>query len=479
MKNDIGVMKKKIKIAFSGISNTIDRSLMPLSFSPECYGFTFSDGILKSKIGIAYATAKYALEGSHYHFIQALPVDHFVSDLFVYRKTNSDGSFDDRLVAQTTTGELYYTKLFESDFWFLIPNVTLTGKACSVNYNVAGDDCLLLSSPSNDLMILKGETVTTVPAAPHFSSMCVHYERIFATDSTKRNSVWFSDDFNPQNWNVSTEEGGFINFNDECGEVLKVVSFLDYVYIFRERGIFRLTAFADQTEFSLSKVFAQTGRIYADTISETADKIIFYCDDGLYAFNGFDVKKIGKDLPKIAYKKRASGTVHGDKYYLACCVESYIDGSAENNALIEYDFSTGLFSILKGAFVKKPVSVCVHHNFEIMLVMNSLYSNLRYIGKVSEDGNIFYVPTSKHWESPVNAMNDGRKKVIREVQLKCNQDITLGIITDGVKSSYPVKASELQQRIKVNKSGLEIGFTIDTAAAVCEVSQLAVIVDFV
>ena len=94
--------------------------------------------------------------------------------------------------------------------------------------------------------------------APKISSMALHYERLFATVDGEKNSVWFSDDLDPTNWSMSLDEAGFIELIDERGALLKVVSFLDYIYIFREYGISRLTAYGDQTSFSVSNLFVSS-----------------------------------------------------------------------------------------------------------------------------------------------------------------------------------------------------------------------------
>lgn len=70
---------------------------------------------------------------------------------------------------------------------------------------------------------------------------------------------------------MSPDEAGFINFSDECGDVIKVVSFSNYLYVFREYGIFRLTAYGDQNDFCLKRslpirgVYIKTRLRYAET----------------------------------------------------------------------------------------------------------------------------------------------------------------------------------------------------------------------
>lgn len=128
------------------------------------------------------------------------------------------------------------------------------------------------------------------------TSMCVHAERIFATVSGEQNKVWFSADFNPENWKVSGDGAGYIDFDDEGGKVIKVVKFLNYVYIFRDFGVERLTAFGAQTDFSVSKIYTASARIYPDTIVPLGDSIVFLTEEGLKCLDGYNVQNIFADL---------------------------------------------------------------------------------------------------------------------------------------------------------------------------------------
>ena len=136
--------------------------------------------------------------------------------------------------------------------------------------------------------------------------MCVHYERIYATVSGEANSLWFSDDFNPVNWNASLTEGGFINFDDDGGRVIKAVSFLDHVYVFRDYGIVRLTAYGSQENYTVSKVYVSASRILPDTIACCGDRIIFLTDEGLFSFNGYTMTMIAKEITNLFHRDRSA-----------------------------------------------------------------------------------------------------------------------------------------------------------------------------
>ena len=263
---------RTLRIGFKGMRTTVDESVMDWDYSPAVYNFRIENGALTGGLGLTEAKGFHATLPDMRRTYPALPDGAEVKRIFHYRRRDQ-GGYDDRLVVQTSSGAVYYTSVFESDTWHAVADYTLAGDAAAVCYNYGGKDVLLMCSPESPFAVLDDGTVKEVLSAPRFSSVTVHNERVYGTVSGADKQLWFSDDFDPENWNVSGEEGGYITFSDECGDALMTVSFLGYLYIFREHGIYRLTAYGDQSDFSLKKLFTATGRIYKDTIVLCGDRI--------------------------------------------------------------------------------------------------------------------------------------------------------------------------------------------------------------
>lgn len=106
--------------------------------------------------------------------------------------------------------------------------ITLTSPPQAVNYTLYGKDVVLICSPTDNMVVWDGENdAYFVENSPKITSMTMHYERLFATTSTDKYTLYFSDDLDPTNWNENITEGGFIQMLDERGELLKVISFWD------------------------------------------------------------------------------------------------------------------------------------------------------------------------------------------------------------------------------------------------------------
>lgn len=471
--NRIPTVKSKIKVGFKGIAYDTDESVMDPAYSPRALNFTFGGGALRGELGVDPAAGRYIGSMDSFHVYPDFPENVEICDVFPYFRREG-GAYDDRIVVRTSENKLYQTKIFSRDTWHEIEGLTREGRLSAVNYNYGGNDVLLISSDAEALAIYDGVTVKTVDAAPRFTSLAVHFERIYGAVNGRENQVWFSDDFNPENWNVSSTEAGFISFADECGDIIKVISFLNYLYIFREHGIFRLTAYGDQSEYSLKKVFTDTGRIFKDTISPCGDRIIFLAEEGLFSFDGYNVARIAREMTGIIFPNNAVGACSESKYYLACLIDlpEFDTIGSFNNVVYCYDLREKTLSVIAPVDVKKLAPCNVHESTELLVLFNRKYANR--IGMIGTRGRIMGSPSVKYYYSPVNVLGTGRVKIVRDVTLTATKPITLSVKTDGDERDYEIEGSPLAQTIFIGKSGRSIGFKIKSESVYPYVSPLIV-----
>ena len=477
--NNVKVSTRRLSVGFKGIRTRADQNSLGWEYSPETYNFAYEDGALTGGLGIDAARGFFAAGEDARWECPHLPEGVYVSGMFVYQR-RSMGQYDDRLVVHTTKGELYYIGIFKfQDVWHKIEDCTINGTATAISYNYDGKDVLLISSPESPLCIIDDATVKQVTNAPRLSSLAVHYERVYGTYNGTRNEVWFSDDFNPENWNVSSEEGGYITFADECGECLAVVSFLNYLYIFRERGIFRLTAYGDQQEFSLKKLFIGAGYIYKNTIALCGDRIMFLADDGMHVFDGYDVSDAVPELPELMFKRYCRGAYHDNHYYLACfsLIPELSPSGMRNDLLVRYDLRDGSMEMLAGYDVV-VLGVCnVHHASDLLIATaDNVYGNR--IGSLSDSGKVYGTPTRKVYKSPYGDLGSGGFKTVRSIDVTTESDVDIIVVTDGKRHTFRVKGSGLPQTVFVGKSGRKIAIELHSEQAECKISPLVLKVDF-
>ena len=469
---DVGVSKSRITVGFKGIVTDTDESVLDMEYTKRAYNFAFEDGVLTGGIGIDTAKGFYPEPYLARHEYPALPDGKKFRDVFLYRRKTEDGEYDDRIVAHLTDCKLMYTSVYKTDTWHEIPTLMINSDITAVNYSYKGEDVLLLSAKDNALFMLKDTRALVCGNAPQFTSIAVHNERVFGSVNGLQNQVWFSEDFDPANWSVSSDEGGYINFADECGEVIKLVPFLNYLYIFREFGIFRLTAYGDQSEFMLKKVFTDTGRIAKNSIEVCGDKILFYADDGLFSFDGYEVVRIAKPLMDISRTHLMSCAYLDDYYFMACNILG--DGTI-NNAVVRYGLRDKSISLLYNVGVRRLRTVRVHNGTQVLCVFETEHTDT--LGMTSKSGEVLGTPTEKSYFSPFSTMSSPSLKTVRSVSLQTDTDIKLVVKLDRKSYEYTVKGGELMKTIPIEHSGRKLGFEIHCDSANAHITPLTVELD--
>lgn len=466
---NVRTTKRRITVGFKGLKTSLDDELVSLEYAADLDNFSFDKGVLTGKFGIDKAEG---FLGSQPKLLPAFKSTEIVKDVFVYKYRTANGVKDDRIVVHLTDGRFLYTHYYYIDKWHEFENLRLYDKVSCVNYNYDGEDVFLISSVQDGLFIIKNETPYVNTEAPKFSSIEIHGERVWGSVNGKSSEVWFSDDLSPINWNVSATEAGHINFTGELGDVIKLVSFLNYLFIFRENGIYRLSAYGDQSDFELKKVFTDTGRIYKDSIVMCGNKIVFYAEDGLFAFDGYSVTGIAKELPSVAEEETLIGAYKNECYYLFA--SSNGESNLNKGKVIKYSFKDGSISKMSGVDVISAINANLNDKSKIICAIRGANA----LGEVTESGKISDANTVKHYKSPYGTMGFNGFKTVRCVSFMTDYPVTLRVILDGKNYDYAVDGSAELQRIYVEKSGVKIGFELIANGQNARITPLKVDVDF-
>ena len=286
------VSKKKFTLSsFSGqIDGSLDNEVKGDFALDYAFNFSAKDGTLKCDDGLKLLT----IDNKGLSFSDGVKAE----IIFYYNRFDTiNKKKDDRIVAYANDGGIYSLKLYDDSTNFTkIEGITFTEKPSFLSYKSYDDDVLLLSTKKDGLYILNGDEITFVDGAPSITSMCIHSERLFITTDSDENTVWFSDDFDLTNWFVSLDEAGYITLADSRGKMLQVFSFLNYLFVFREYGISRITAYGSQEDFSVDNLYSGHGKIYKNSITFCGNSIIFLASDGVYKFNGVECVKTLKEF---------------------------------------------------------------------------------------------------------------------------------------------------------------------------------------
>jgi|GEM_PF-1651875 len=471
---------------FLGIDAKSEPASLPLGYAAFAYNIAFKDEKLTTSFGMEKGTYFDSL-GTQRLFPNLSYETQFFKQLFLYRKYNYEQKTrEDKLMVHTRYNRLYTCNFKGSDFTNVTEEMGLPQGAdlhC-INYHMDGEDVLVIYQSTGGAQVYDGEAFTSYPDVPKASSVCIHYERAWLAEK-ETNKLWFSADLDPTDFTAETGKGGYITFPDDGGKLLKVVSFKDYIFIFREFCIHRLAAYADPGDYKLTRVFVSNNKIYANLIQATSDKIIFYADDGFYAFDGFVASKVYERFtPLIESVENATVCFFDQKYMVALRLKN-LDNSKvgdealaiyKNNCVVAFDQLTGSVSIMRGVDINSFLPINIEKNCGVYVSLNNFRGCWVY--KLTNDGKLDGVPLKKLWSSSLsNLASIDRYKILRNIFISCLHPAVLTVTHDEGQSIYYLSASAKPQRLPINKKCDSVAISIASDEEYFFVSNLQLTFD--
>ena len=461
LKNKKVVFKRYKYAAFSnGVNIDYDENLTPIKYSRNTYNFNYNNGALTTGLGVRNPIFYYMYQGEVRSKEPNHPRFHSFDGAWKYTYYLSDGliRYYSFLIVYTTEGYLYFLTLHSNNKEFMkINNIQLTSKPEIMSYKLNGKNLVLIVNETEGMFTWDyDEGITHYDNVPIITSMCVHYERLFVTTNGEKTQVWFSDDLDPTNFNTSIDEGGFIELADERGRSNKVLTFDDYVYVVRDYGFSKISAYGDQKDFQVYNLFVSSGRILHKTAVVCGDRIIYLATDGLYMYDGAVSQKLDYSVFSLIdkeYNENAVAQFSNGSYYLHCNLK-YPDEenlTHENNTLIKLDIGSGEISILKNTDIKNIAAVDdIQGSYMLVCIDNPAHKEIT-LGEVVMNGKIFENPTNKLWSSPMSDFGyPDRYKYIKEMYLYTKGDIVLKVYYDDKCKDINVHGNNKNQTVKIN-----------------------------
>ncbi len=425
---------------FKGYDETKLSRNLPCDYVDCVYNYKFKNSRLTTPYGIS------ALEFDG-EIIPSIPDGLGDCKLFI-TNTQKDGKLKSRLALSHQNGLEYLTAGDREWTHIDCEGIFDVG----VNY-LYGDVDLLLLSGERGLKALSGEQLVDIKDGVKVLDMCAHYERIYAVVEGVRNSLWFSDDFDPFNWNVSLDEGGYIDFDGSLGDVNAIKSFDNYLYVFCEFGIYRLTAYADQTQFTMKKVYTSSGRIFANSVTQCGERVAFASEDGIYLFDGYDVSRYSvktNDLLQGGFKDVSACYAH-HKYILSFtnevdCDYGIFSQKQNNNVVMLFDLTDKSVDFMRGISLFDIKTVGAYGEGKIIGLSKDCSSPVQ----LDESGLYLGAPYQKYWQSPeIDFDRPATLKVVRGVEYGADGQYVLGIIANGERKEFVLSPLENRRSIYV------------------------------
>ncbi len=470
-----------------GINSETEETSLPYNYAKVSYNFNFKSGALQTGAGFNDLYLPETNEENATLRKMVIYGDYEkLNKLWLFPFYNLQHNIRDHLLLLSYDNKVKYAKIIGINPVFgtidLDGSLTFTSEPNALYYNIDGNDVMLITSATDGMFVFHPNIFGSLLSdAPKIISLCRHYERVFAIEEGKRNKLIFSANLDPTNWNIDIDEAGYIEIIDDRGCLQKVVSFNDYVYIFKEYGISRLSAYGDQTEFSLSSMFVSSGKIYGNSVCVCGDRIMFLSRDGIYSFNGYSTSKISLNIESMFAENNDNCccAYHNGKYYLGCRLkyddeesvgcELYSEGYI-NNSLIELDLKTGDICLTRGVDIKDLCSI----EYETVNKLAVLFNNehKKRLGEMDNSGQIFGTPLKKVWISPYSNLGYPNKiKKIEKFTILSKYDCKVKIKTDVEEKVFEIKAKNSTSVIYPNLKGEMFQFSIFCEQGIAKISS--------
>ena len=448
-----------------------DETTLKIGEPKMVYNFICQDGTLKNGYGfkpLAMPTSETDIENE-----VVIPVrGNMVKTIWKLKWYNSVDDINSYFLFYfNDEANICYDNLFKTRYATFILPTTYTETPYATYYRKGGNDAIMLSGEGGNLMVITGSNTYTSETAPKIISCTNHYGKLFAITATARGTLIYND--NPDVLEWTSEKTKDLDFSDERGDLNKILSFDDYLYIFRDFGITQVSEYGNEGNLAVSHIYQSDAYIYPNTIVEAGGKIYFLEGASLKEFNGSSIKDVDLDCMGLISgqdNRFAFAECFNGKYYLACrgdfkdekkigC-ENY-EGGYNNNILMIINPKTKKVDIIRGVDINELLAL--NNKFKSKLIACYYNENVGRIGEITTDGKLFEEISPALWQSGKTDFGFGGKlKRVKSFHISTEGDCKVTFESDKQIKSFEIKGKQGEQKIKANVLGNQFKVKIES-----------------
>lgn len=447
-----------------------DKRVLKMGEPSKCYNFITSDGTLKKGYGIKDFSMPLSEESLEEEFKVNVRGNEVktIWKLKWYDRNRANNCY--YLFYFNDQNLICYDNLFdERPATYVITN-EFTNTPYATYYRKDGQDAILLSGEGSNLMVVTGSEIAKSESAPRIINCTSHYGKLFAITADERGKLVYNEDSDVLAWNDQKTKD--LDFSDDRGDLNRIISFNDYLYIFRDFGITEISEYGNETEFAISHIYQSTAYIQPNSIAQAGGKIFFLEGSRIKEFNGNSVKDV--EVECMSYlngisQQHAFGVCLDGKYYLACrgdfsddkkigCEAS--ESGYKNNMLIIYDVESKHVDILRGIDINEMVALTNKFKSKVAICFNN--DHVGRLGEITKDGESFGEKLSGCWESGITDFSmPGKIKRIESFVVQSEGNCLIYISSEKESKVFEVKGSKDVQKINVNLLGKQFDVKIE------------------
>lgn len=293
--------------------------------------------------------------------------------MHLHRRQHPIASERDILVA-IAGGKVFY-RLLTATVWTKVAMSTpfSNNDFDYVSYEVLEDgfefptDILLFTNATDGMFAFNSRTkAVSIVATPYkFGSICRHYERIWGTGvEDKPDVLAYSAPYDPFDWAQNSEipeDGGgeILQPSWDGDRFVALRTFGSQLLAFKRTKIWRILGM-HPGEYVMKEQYGG-GAIIENTIVVNNDFVLMLGYNGLMLFDGTIATDFYQAWIKDIMARVTPGAINyaraamrGGNIY---CLSLALDGSADNNAILEYDIRNKSFNLRYGVFAESFVNI--------------------------------------------------------------------------------------------------------------------------
>lgn len=447
-KNNIKTKKGVRKtISFNNFSENIDAKNKTIM----SYNYKNQSGLLETGIGFETLALPIADGSSQKRVIQIFneteirKIWHYKYYDHINKRTVN------KILFYNIDGRLSVFVLFSYDDWtYIIDNIEpFNAVPLGLNYCIEGEDFMLFFNDDGLCIYSTHRFPIFNENCPKLVSFCKIYDYLFLIPEGDRNSILYTSNLSLLALNSNTLNS--LDLTGDCGRLNALINLDDYLFIFRDYGISKLSKYGSSENFSISDLYFSSTRIFGETVIVCGDIIVFFSQDGIYSFNGSTVTQFDLNLESLlenTVNEFASACYFKGKYYLACRLNFNDDKRVgcentedyKNNAIIILDIKNKSFNITRGIDISSLLSL---NSGSLNTILATFYGeHSRKIGILNDCGQLFGTDLNAEWRSSILNLNQPEKlKIIKQIIIQTKYHCVIKIKSDLEEKNIIVQGS--------------------------------------
>ena len=246
-------------------------------------------------------------------------------------------------------------------------------KFSELKNEVICNNILYYFDSNNRCVVIEENNILSVENIPQINTFVFSENKLYFSIETIPNKIFISEDNNLKDISLNLEQYSEIIIPIESGAVCKIANIKNQIYIVTQYLIFKL----NKSENVIQKQNNINSQIFIKSVIQYDDSILFYSKNGLFAFDGTDVKQIFDNHLNI--NKNANFVIFNGKLYIFT--------NNFKNIIYVYDLQLNQFSFIKINNIKNIYTtncyshyiICVCYEADNILKTISLYNDLTKI----------------------------------------------------------------------------------------------------